>query len=163
MLGIPNAPHPACLGGLPVLWHRGQQKTNVGGPCDVHHCPEQIRTRFTHSQCEIPASGYSEDTHALRIRIALLDSPLCGVDEVIPHFQAELVIARIEEGFAETDRAAIFDLHNGVAAIGQELDDGIEVLMIASPRAAVGKENEWCGPAAHGSCQVHRQLETVAC
>ena len=69
-----------------------------------------VRREGDAGQRRVAAVGAAEDGDLLRVGDALLDGPVHGVDQVVVHLQAPLLVAGVQELLAVAGRAAEVDL-----------------------------------------------------
>ena len=100
----------------------------------------------------------------LRVGDALLDGPVDGVDQVVVHLQAPLLVAGVEELLAVAGRAAEVDLQHRVAAVGEPLRVGLkpQVSRPHGPPCTSRTSGRFFGGDAGGQRQVAVELQAVA-
>jgi hypothetical protein len=89
----------------------------------------------------VAAVAAADDAHPIGGGHALAHRPGHAVEEIGVHGLAPLPIAGVDEPLAEPGRAAEVDPQDRVAAVGQELDQGVVAPGIAGPRAAMDQEH----------------------
>ena len=90
----------------------------------------------------IATVGAAEDRDTIAVRVALLDRPVHGVDEVVVHLARELTDGGLHERLAEAGRSAEVDLQHRITAVGEQLGFGVEAPAVARPRAAVDEQHQ---------------------
>ena len=158
--------------GLPVGGYGVHQGDEVGGADDVDATGEGFGGKGHSDEGGIAAIAAAEDGDALGGGNAAVDSPPDGVEEVIVHPAAPLEVGGVDEGFAKAGGAAEVDAEDGVAAVGQELKDGIIAPLVPGPRAAMNEESQRQGMGGQagivrvgfpGEGVVANQVQAVAC
>src|SRR5258705_7095189 len=82
---------------------------------------EDVGSEGHRDQCRVATVGAAEDRDAIPIRIALLDGPVNGVDEIVMHFAGELPDGGLDEVLAEAGGSAEVDLQRRITAVGEKL------------------------------------------
>src|SRR5262249_6222093 len=108
----------------------------------IHGRAEDIGPCFGDTQRQVSTRREAQHTYSLRICESSADRPIDGIEEVITHLQTELMIAGVQERPAETGRTTVLRLQNRISAIDQQLYDGIELIVVPEPWAAVGVQDQ---------------------
>jgi hypothetical protein len=98
------------------------QRDEVGYADDVDAAGIEVGCEHHAGQRGVAAVGAAHDADPLGVGDALFDQVLHAIGDVVLHGIPPLVVAGVEEGLAETGRAAEVRLQHGVAAVGQKLD-----------------------------------------
>ena len=89
-------------------------------------------------QRRIAAEAAAVDADAVLVRIALVDGPLGGIDDVVLDAVAPLLVARVLERAAVAARTAEVHLQHRITAAGEHLCFAVEAPVVARPdRAAM--------------------------
>ena len=140
---------------------------------DVDAASVEIRiARQPDERLRSPPIAPPEDRDSLRICDAGIDCPCHRIEQIVIDLAAPFVVARVDEGLAETGRAAEVDAEDGVAAIGKPLMPGMENRRCRAPKdlherggrvaAAHPVSRGPLSVLALGDAQVRDQLEAVA-
>ena len=96
-------------------------------------CARQGIVRGSVEQVPLPAAVLEPAGH--------VEEPVGAVEQVVVHPGRPLKVRGVGEVLAEAGGAAVVDAQDRVAAVGEPLDGGVEIPMIAPPRAAVDEQD----------------------
>src|SRR3546814_1395041 len=84
-------------------------------------CSSDLRRPDRRHQRRVAAETAAVDADAILVRVALVDRPFRGVDDVVLDAFGPLLVAGIPEGLAVAARAAVIHLEHEIAAAGKQL------------------------------------------
>src|SRR5437667_5615657 len=149
MIGISLAPSPARHNIGPIFRKGTKTGGFVGWPKFINTTRKEIRPHFQRAQRGETSHRSSHRRDSLWIGDPLIHSPTHSIQNVFDHPKPNLKIASIEELDAETGRATIVRLQNGIAAVGEKLHFGIVDVRIAVPGATMNQKNQRHLPWIH--------------
>ena len=109
----------------------------LDGPDVIHAAGVKVRGEGDPGQGGVATVGAAIDGDALGIGDPLFISHCHAVGDVVLHLAAPLFEAGLPEGLAVAGGTAEVHLQHRQAAVGQELDLGVEAPMVAGPGTAV--------------------------
>src|SRR3546814_12662611 len=112
---------------------------------------EQARRADRRHHRRVAAETAAVDADAILVRVALVDRPFRGVDDVVLDAFGPLLVAGIPEGLAVAARAAVIHLEHELAAAGKQMRFDVEAPTIArAGQAAVRETGRAWGRARGG-------------
>src|SRR5207249_6721647 len=120
VIGVSRASPPARQNVRPVTGRRTKAHGFVGWPKFINTTRKEIRPHFQRAQRGETSHRSSHRRDSLWIGDPLIHGPTHSIQDVSDHPKPNLKIASIEELDAETGRATIVRLQNGIAAGGEK-------------------------------------------
>src|SRR6266404_6101566 len=142
MIGISLAPSPTRHNIGPIFRKGTKTGGFVGWPKFINATRKEIRPHFQRAQRGETSHRSSHRRDSLWISDPLIHGPTHSIQDVFDHPKPNLKITSIEELDAETGRAAIVRLQNGIAAVGEKLRLLVIVVGITSPWATMNQKNQ---------------------
>ncbi len=148
----------------PVL----HQRDKIGDPDHGHGATEHLGCEGGADERRIAPVRPAHDSNLVSGCDALADRPLDPIDQVVMDLARVLLVAGVDEGFAEARRGPVVDGEHGIAAIGEPLVIAVVAVGVAPPWATVDVKHHrprLAGTRAglvRGQCQVGDQVEAVA-
>src|SRR5262249_6986524 len=127
----------------PIGRHRLQQGLEIGNPNDRHTAAEDFRRERGTDERGKAAVRPPEDRYLIALSDALTDCPLNHVDKVIMHLSSVLLLARGDEGFAETGRTAVVDREYGISTVSEPLVIGAVAVAVPGPGSPMDNQHHW--------------------